>query len=245
MSDLYTVTAQFYDLASAYQDRTDKDFYLARAREAQGPVLEIGCGTGRVLLPIAQAGIDITGLDSSPSMLDICRAQAPGAPLVVGDMRAFDLGRRFALITIPFRPFQHLYDVSDQIACLAAVRRHLAPGGRFIFDVFDPNLKGVMTPDGDDFLDFEFTSREGRPVERWVRRLRHDRPRQVLEMEMRFVDKDTRELVATALLTMRYYFRWEVEHLLARCGFQVLDVLGDFDGSPIDARPREMIFISA
>jgi SAM-dependent methyltransferase len=248
MSDTYSDSAQYYDLAPVYQQRADKDFYLARAREAHGPVLELGCGTGRILLPIAQAGVDITGLDASSAMLDICRARLDAAglaaPLVTGDMRTFDLGRKFALIAIPFRPFQHLLDPPDQIACLEAVRRHLAPGGRLILDVFDPKLDGVLLKDGAEFVDFDFTSHDGRPMQRNIRRLRHDRSRQVLEMEIIFIDKASGERTI-APLTMRYFFRYEMEHLLARCGFQVLQVLGDFDGSAVGAEARELIFISA
>ena len=107
MTDAYADIAAYYDLAPIYQSRLDKDFYLARAREAAGAVLELGCGTGRILAPIAEAGVDITGLDASQAMLDICRSRTT-APLVLGDMCRFDLGRQFALITIPFRPFQHL-----------------------------------------------------------------------------------------------------------------------------------------
>src|SRR6266404_7491436 len=122
MADSYTGSAQYSDFATIYQQRTDKGFYLARARETKGPVLELGCGTGRILVPIAQAGVDITGLDGSPAMLDLCRVSLRDAALsnevVPGDMRNFDLGRKFALITIPFRPFQHLLDPPDQVACL-------------------------------------------------------------------------------------------------------------------------------
>ena len=248
MADAYTSSARYYDLAPVYQERADKDFYLARARESSGPVLEIGCGTGRILVPIAQAGVDITGLDASPAMLDICRARllAEGlaAPLVLGDMRQFDLGRKFALITIPFRPFQHLLDPPGQIACLEAVRRHLAPGGRLIFDVFDPKLEGLLAKDGAEFVEFDFTSHEGRAMQRSVRRLRHDRPRQVLEMELIFTDKASGERTI-APLTMRYFFRYEMEHLLARCGFQVREVLGDLAGSPVGPEARELIFIAS
>ena len=247
MSDTYRGSAQYYDLAPVYQERADKDFYLARAREVQGPVLELGCGTGRILAPIAEAGVDITGLDASPAMLDICRDRLQSAgltvPLVLGDIRSFDLGRQFALITIPFRPFQHLLDPPDQIACLATVRRHLAPGGRLILDVFDPKMEGVLIKDGTEFVEFDFTSHDGRPMQRSIRRLRHDRPRQVLEMEMIFIDKATGERT-TAPLTMRYFFRYEMEHLLTRCGFQVQEVLGDFDGSPVGLEARELIFTS-
>ena len=113
-SGIYGGTAAYYDLAPIYIERRDKDFYLARARQAHGPVLEIGCGTGRVLLPIARAGVDMTGMDASPEMLEICRRRLQSEGLssttILADMRNFQLGSRFALVTIPFRPFQHLFD---------------------------------------------------------------------------------------------------------------------------------------
>lgn len=247
-ADFYDISAHYYDLAPLYQARADKDFYLARARVARGPVLELGCGTGRILIPIAQAGVEITGLDASPAMLEICRQRLATehltAATVLGDMRSFDLGRPFALITIPFRPFQHLLDPPEQIACLECVRRHLAPEGRFIFDVYDPRLDMLMREDGEEFVDFDFTGSDGRAMRRLVKRLSHDRPRQVVHMELIFVDLQTNERRATAPLTMRYFFRYEVEHLLARCGFEVLEVLGDFDGSPVGAVARELIFVA-
>jgi SAM-dependent methyltransferase len=247
MTDSYTISAAYYDLAPVYQERRDKDFYLAQARQVSGPVLELGCGTGRILLPIAQAGIDITGLDASSAMLDICRsrleAEGLSVPLALGDMRSFDLGRKFALITIPFRPFQHLLDPPDQIACLQTVRRHLAPTGRLILDVFDLRMDLLIQDDGAEHVEFDFTH-AGRAMQRSVRRVTHDRPRQVLEMELIYLDKAGGER-STAPLTMRYFFRYEMEHLLARCGFRVLDVLGDFDGSPVGTAARELIFIAA
>ena len=115
------VTARHYDdaYATLRGGSGDAAFYLALARECGGPVLELGCGTGRVLLPIARAGILCTGLDRSEAMLDALRAKAPPANLnlVRGRMQDFDLGdARFALVTAPFRAFQHLYAVEDQLA---------------------------------------------------------------------------------------------------------------------------------
>jgi len=247
MPDLYEDSAQYYDLAPAYQSRTDAAFYLARSLEAHGPVLELGCGSGRVLVPIARAGVDITGLDASPAMLEICRARlrAEGlsAPTVLGDMRHFDLARKFALITIPFRPFQHLLDPPDQIACLESVRRHLAPEGRFLFDVFDPRMDLITGLDGVETVEFEFTAPNGRAMRRSVKRIRHDRVRQVQHMELIFTDQQTGAREAMPLV-MRYFFRYELEHLLARCGFEVMEVLGDFDGSAVGATPKELIVLS-
>lgn len=247
MPDFYEYSAQYYDLSPLYQQRGDKQFYLTRARQAAGPVLEVACGSGRVLIPIAQAGVDITGLDASPAMLNICRTQLQKAGLTTqvtqGDMRNFDLGRQFSLITLPFRPFQHLLDPADQMACLQCVKRHLAPGGQMILDLYDPRMDLIIQNDGAEFTDFDFTNTDGRAMRRNVRRLRHDRPQQVLYMELIYIDLESGERTPTPL-TMRYTFRYEMEHLLARCGFEVLEVLGNFDGSPVGDVAKELIFVA-
>src|SRR5947209_15436608 len=118
----YAFIADLYDHVVPYRDRPDVGFFVEAARTAGGPVLEIGCGTGRVLIPTARAGLDIVGLDLSPHMLAVCRQRLRGesegvrerVELVQADMRSFELGRRFTLATIPFRPFQHLLTVEDQ-----------------------------------------------------------------------------------------------------------------------------------
>src|SRR5688500_3666244 len=132
-TDLYLATAELYDHVGPYRNRNDVQFYVDMAKEQGGRVLEIGCGTGRVLIPTAQAGIEITGLDSSRSMLDVLRKNLSREAKDVqarvhfemGDMRYFDLDEQFDLITIPFRPFQHMLTVEDQMACLRQVRKHL------------------------------------------------------------------------------------------------------------------------
>src|SRR5215471_20798239 len=120
--DEYASAAELYDHVTTYTERRDVRFYVDEAVAAQGMVLEIGCGTGRVLLPTARAGVEIVGLDASPAMLAICGDRIAREPadvrarvtLIEGDMRAFDLEARFALVTIPFRPFQHLVSADDQ-----------------------------------------------------------------------------------------------------------------------------------
>ena len=146
--DEYRAIADLYDHVVPYRTRTDIEFYVDAARESGG-VLELGCGTGRVLLPTARAGIAITGLDLSSRMLEVCRDRLAAevqsrVELVGGAMTDFDFGRSFRLVTTPFRPFQHLLTVEDQLACLACVRRHLAPGGRLVFDLFNPSLEALV-----------------------------------------------------------------------------------------------------
>ena len=123
----------FYDIAySWYSD--DLPFYVARSREARGAVLEAGCGTGRVLLPTLQAGVDIDGIDIHPGMIEVARAKAATLGLkphlAVADMRDFTMPRRYALITIPFRAFQHLLTTADQVAALRCCLLYTSPSPR-------------------------------------------------------------------------------------------------------------------
>ena len=146
--DEYASAAEFYDFVVPYRERQDVSFFVEMAREAAGPVLEIGCGTGRVLIPTARAGVEIVGMDSSSKMLAVCREKLELEPEEVqsrvrfakGDMRRFDLNKRFHLVTIPFRPFQHLLSAEDQMGCLACIHRHLFDQGKLVLDVFNPSL---------------------------------------------------------------------------------------------------------
>ena len=125
------------------------EFYVEQARQAGGPVLELGCGTGRILIPVAEAGVAAVGLDRAAAMLVVarkkiarCAADVQGRIEVAeGDMRHFSLGRRFKLIMIPYRAFLHLLTVADQRRALACVREHLAEDGRLAFNIFDPSLE--------------------------------------------------------------------------------------------------------
>lgn len=239
--------ARYYDAAhDGIRGRHDVAFYLQRARESGGPVLELGCGTGRVLLPIARAGIPCTGLDAHVAMLDVLRAKQPppNLQLVCAGMQDFDLGdARFALIYSAFRAFQHLYTVEEQLACLTAVRRHLAPGGRFVFDVFNPDLTRLAAH-SEDLDDGSSPDGEDR-VERHIH-IERDFGRQVQTVRIRYVRRRGDRVLATDEQTfdMRWYFRFELEHLLVRAGFVVDAVHGDFDGRPFDGDSPEIVLVS-
>jgi SAM-dependent methyltransferase len=249
--------AEFYDHITPYHHRQDVGFFVEMARQSAGPVLEIGCGTGRVLIPTARAGLEITGLDLSSSMLSVCRErlsletpelQAKVA-LIQGDMRKFDLGREFNLITTPFRPFQHLLTPEDQIACLNNIHRHLAPEGRFILDLFNPSLKFLVDDDHSvENLDVpEFVLPDGRQVTRFHRIASRDVFNQIQDVELIYyvTHKDGRAERLMHEFPMRYLFKFEVEHLLARCGFKVEHVYADYDWSPYGAKyPGELIFVA-
>ncbi len=144
--------SEFYDYIPVCATRPDREFFVGYSRAAGGPTLELGCGTGRILIPTAAAGCSAVGLDLSRPMLAQCREKLRRGPekvrqrvqLVHGNMAAFDLGEMFGLVTIPYRGFQHLLTRKDQISCLRCVNRHLVPNGKLILDMYpaSPRLLG-------------------------------------------------------------------------------------------------------
>lgn len=224
----------------------DRAFYAELARETGGPVLELACGTGRVLLPIAREGIPCVGLDHSRAMLDVLRSKEPPSnlELVEAPMTDFDLGAaRFRLIFAAFRGFQNLLGVDEQLATLACARRHLAPGGVLAFDVFaadparvaiaeTPEREEVRAEEGDEEVR-RFSTIWNDPAAQVMRvRFRHERWRAGVKVS----DEATE-------IRMRWFWRFELEHLLARTGFTVEAMYGGFDRRPYDAK-KEMIVVA-
>jgi SAM-dependent methyltransferase len=255
--DEYAVAAEFYDAVPTYQERSDVSFFVAMAEESRGPVLELGCGTGRVLIPTARAGVSVIGLDVSQAMLAVCQQRLSEEPehvrararLVTGDMRSFDLGQQVALVTIPFRPFQHLISVEDQVACLQNIRRHLQPGGRLVLDLFNPSIPLLaddtrLTGWGSEP---EFTMPDGRRVVRSFRIAERDYLNQINHLEMIYHVTHTDGKLEDAIhsFPMRYLFRFEAEHLLVRCGFDVEALYSDHHRSPYGSTyPGDLIFVA-
>ena len=248
--DYGRATARYYDLAYAKHAGArlgpDVDFYRELARESGGPVLELGCGTGRVLLELAAEGIQCTGVDLSEEMLDALRAKTEAPPrLLCARMQDFDLGgARFALIYSAFRAFQHLYTVEDQLACLARVRSHLPPGGRFAFDVFNPRLESMLADEEPEAEDVRFPW-EGDEVVR-LTGVRRDRASQMLDVRMRYERRRAGRVVIVeeSRFHMRWFTRFELEHLMHRAGFEEVTIHGDFDRSPVGPDSPALIIIA-
>jgi SAM-dependent methyltransferase len=252
----YDRFAELYDHVTAYRERRDVPFFVDLAREANGPVLEAGCGTGRVLIPTARAGVTIDGLDSSAAMLDICRASLDREPsdvrgrvrLHLGDMRAPGVDGPFALVTTPFRSFQHLLTVDDQLRALAAFRACLAPGGRLVLDIFNPSLPFLTDPRASEpHYEPPSTLPDGRRLVRSYRIPSRDHFDQTQEVEFTFevTDAGGRQDVQRDRFALRYLFRYEAEHLLERAGFRVEAVYADYDRRPYGSTyPGELIFVA-
>src|SRR4051794_22064190 len=225
------IHAAFYDITSEGLEG-DVQFYLEEARAAGSPVLELGAGTGRTLIPIAEAGIDVVGLDLSPAMLQVAREKVDRLPsevqahieLVEGDMRDFSLGRKFALVTIPYRAFLHLMTVQDQRAALARIREHMRDDGKLMLNIFDPKLEIIAAHSGPMGAAFkklgQFTHPDtGRTI--MVLDSRHyDSERQVVTEDRVFEELGEEGQVLSRTyspLTLRWVYRYEMEHLFELC----------------------------
>jgi len=257
MSD-YDVYADIYD-AQYWGYTEDIAFYVDEARRATGPVLELACGTGRVLLPCAEAGALITGLDSSRAMLTRCQEKlavyspevAARVRLLAGDMRAFKLPERFDLIMIPFRSFLLLPTVQDQLQALATIREHLSDTGRLVFNIFVPDLNLIAARSGEvgepltRFKEF-LAPQTGNRIIMWDSR--HYRiNEQIIENLFTYDEVDQNGLVVRRYyksLKLRWLYRHEAEHLLIRSGLAIEALYGSFDRRPFDETSREMIWVA-
>ena len=259
----YDTVADFgalYDEVPAYIARKDVAFYVAEAdRHARsaGTVLDLGCGTGRLLLPLVRAGHRVFGVDRSPAMLRRCAEKLAREPaevrsragLLEGDVREFEVPRSgFGLAIAPFRILQHLTTVDDQLHCLATVRRHLAPNGRFAFDVFNPNF-ALMAKDRS--AETEDTPERQLPDGRFFRRafkvLRVHWVEQVNDVELIYYVRAGGGGEVTRVVqafSMRWYNVPELEHLLVRAGFTVEATYGDFDRSPLRDGTAEIVVVA-
>ncbi len=224
------------------------DFYVALARAANGPVLDIACGTGRILLPCLQAGVDIEGMDLYEPMLKTLRTKAAALGylprLHQADMSDFSLSRRFAQVMIPFNAFIHNMTQDAQIRCLRLCREHLSPGGNLTFDTFFPALEFVSTAPKTRVLEGEFPHPQtGLPMRMYDTRT-VDRVAQVFHSlnEIEFLAADgSVQNVHRTLDSSRYFYMHEMELLLRIAGFARWEIYGDFERQPLTRETDAMV----
>lgn len=231
----YDPFARYYD--ADFRDYLDDlPFYRELARRTGGPILELMCGTGRVLIPLAEDGHTITGVDSSPAMLALARdhlAQAglaAQATLIEGDVRDLPLPEgQFALAFVAVNSFMHLESVRDQLACLSNVRRALTRRGLLVLDLFNPDPVEIAREDSRLVLDREYHL-DGRYVQKFVA-IESDAADQISRVTYLYdeTDDDGRITRRVMRFSMRWLYRFEAEHLLARAGFAVRNIYGSYD----------------
>lgn len=257
--DSYDVSAKHYDAAYAKLAEkrvlVDLSFYVDLARQSGGPVLEVGCGTGRVLLAIAREGIEIEGVDNSSAMLAVLKKHLAAEPaslrdrvkLHEGDMRSFRLPAQFPLVIIPFRPMQHMYTPQDQLAALKTAVAHLSDGARLAFDVFYPKFEVIPTGIGKEILELEWRL-DGSPpksVRRYLRKDSYDKIAQTFSATFLFRTYDGEKLLSeeSEPLKMSYYTYPQMLGLFAMADLEIVDQYGSFKKTPLDNDATEMIFV--
>ena len=235
---------QIYDLENNTFE-PDGPFLLEIAGRIGNPVLELGCGTGRLTIPMAQAGVKITGIDIVPAMLELARAKANGLDInwVLADARTFRLDHTYRMIFESGSVFQHMLTNADQEAFLSRVREHLDDEGLFIFGSFFPHM---------DMLESVAEEKEWFTTHHpdgWEIRVSgtefYDELQQV-KVETayrRWTDASGKEFVQVAPLALRYNFPQELEALLHYNGFTVVERYGDNDASPLTRESRRMIYV--
>jgi ubiquinone/menaquinone biosynthesis C-methylase UbiE len=242
----YEKLARFYDLEHA--DLTaDLVFYLHFARQAGGRVLEVGCGTGRLSLPLVEAGIEVTGVDSSPAMLAQARRKlGDQVPLIEGDMRTVTLPDRYALIIVSINTFMHLLTTADQLAALTNLARHLGPGGRLIIDL--PAGDELAHQDPDARLTLEQTFLDPDTGHRIIKLVASRVDWATQRQEVTYVydelleDGGVRRTVVP--MTLRHVFRYELTLLLEKAGYNLEALYGDYDLSPYGEGGPRMIAVA-
>ena len=250
MSDMYRWT-DYYDLTQQGVSG-DVGFYLELARQAEGKVLDLACGTGRICIPLAQAGVDVTGLDLSAEMLERARrkAQESGVGdrlrLLQGDMRQFQLDQTFSLIMIPFRSFLHLLHIHEQMKALKCIRQHLAPGGKFAMNVFVPRIEHFVEESEKMSLRGTYRLETGEEVAMWDY-TRFDHFQQLAEVTRIYERTDPDGVVTQRVkgrFTLRYIYPAELHHLLRLNGFKVVQRYGSFAKEPFDAKSTELVLVA-
>lgn len=247
----YDPFARYYD-ADFHDYTEDVLLYREMARRTGDPILELMCGTGRVLVPLAEDGYQITGVDSSPAMLQIARDKVAAAnvsqwvSLIQADARTVDLPEQhFALAFVAINSFMHLPKVKDQFAVLATVQQALSRDGLLILDLFNPDPAHLAQEDNRLILERRYDL-DGQHVVKFVTNEsdlatqtshvtyfydEHAMTGQVMRRVMRF--------------TMRWFYRYELEHLLARAGFILRSVYGSYDLTDYTSESERLIVVAS
>jgi len=258
-SDYGIETATFWDLL--YEERTiDIPFYVELAKASLPPVLELGCGTGRVLIPIAKEGVSITGCDNSPEMLCVAqeklKALCPDITekirLIESDMCSINFGEQFGLIIMAFNSYAYLLTLGEQKNALGKAFHHLRKGGRLVFDILNPE-QGRYTDRHSGTASFlKLSGREwknpntGNRVVEWFSRSYNlvDQVMHEIQIWEEVAIDNTSFRRYYRDRRQRYSFRYEVEHLLANIGFELEAVYGDFSFGPVTPTCTQFVFVA-
>ncbi len=235
---------ELYDLVMRPPDQeAEFEFCDALASGQNAPLLELGCGTGRLTVPLAARGHAVTGLDYSAAMLRLARvkAEAAGAKadFVQADFRNFSLGKKYGLILFPNNSLSHAYTFDDLLACFSCVRAHLAPGGMFVIDVTNPTPAQMGSDINVRQLVSSFFTSAGDKVEVY-HAYNYDLATQIHQRAL-FVQQRGQE--SRVDFTTRVFFPQELDNLLRFAGFKILRKSGSYRMEPFTSASEKQIIV--
>jgi SAM-dependent methyltransferase len=225
------------------RDSVDHAFFLDEIRNTAGKILDIGVGTGRFFMDAVHDGKDVYGIDISDSMLEVLKGKLPHelhSRISHQDFIDFHFDSGFDLIVAPFRVIMHIPEKENQLKALNNVYRHLAPGGKFIFDMFVPDLK-YLVKGMDNFTDFEGEYEKGKMMRRIVT-TKPDLINQLIHITFR-LEWEEGDALKTELwdFALRFFFRYELEHLVERSEFKNYRIYGDYQRTELNETSKEFI----
>ena len=239
------VVARFYDVIyDKVRAGYDTSYFISKMKSAPGPVLEVGVGTGRFFTEALKAQADIYGIDNSSEMLAQLKQKIDHSEhfrISHQDVTSFSLDKKFILIIAPFRVFAHLLTVDQQLAALERIYDHLAPGGIFIFDLYIPDLNMLLNG-LNNFPDFEGEYEPEHTIKRFVT-AKADVVRQISRVTMRFVwdENDGKEKEKEWSFDMRFFWHYELEHLIKRSKLELINIYGDYNENPLGPKSRDFV----
>ncbi len=249
VSAFYTTVARFYD-AENHDKTDDLAMYSRLAADNRGDILDVGCGTGRVLIHLAQGGHRVFGIDNNRRMLDQLERKLERLPLlrdqisyVAADVLRHDYERGFGLILLTYNALMHFREQERQIALLGRLRSWLAADGKLVIDL--PNAGPVFASEDSDSLTLErvFLDDESGCMIMLQSVSALDRAAQLLHVDWIYDEIDGDGAVKRRLAphTLRYFFLPELRLLLERCGFALEAVYGDTENGDYVADSERMI----
>jgi SAM-dependent methyltransferase len=238
------VFARFYDtIYHQLRDGIDNNFFLSEIKKVKGPVLEIGVGTGRFFIDALNQNADIYGIDISNSMLDVLNGKLNSEQqkrVSCQSIVDFSFDKKFDLIIAPFRVMMHITDKNEQIKAINNVYKHLKPTGKFIFDTFIPDLKQLING-LENVLDFDGEYESGKKLKRFAS-TKPELINQLINVNFRFEwTENEKDFTEDWIVPLRFFFRYELEHLIERTNFKKYIIYGDYQNNLLTESSKEFV----
>ena len=235
---------EYYDLQNnSIVD--DIPFFLKQIEKYGDPVLELACGTGRITIPIAEEGIDISGLDIIKNMLSYAKSKAKAKNIdiewIEADCRDFNIDKKFSIIFFPFNSIAHIHDLESIEACFSCVRKHLKHNGKFIIDMFNPSLDRLTRSTFTRYPVANLYDAYNKETLTIMESNSYDADTQINRIKWYYKKNDQTDEIVNEL-NMRIYYPQEIDALLKYNGFTIENKFGNYDESPfLSASPKQLI----